>query len=67
MRTISVDVEVDLADFSDSEIFEEADSRRDSAYIGELLDRPAVLSWLRGSNPPQDVRDWFYEFKGQIL
>lgn len=67
MRTITVDVEVDLSDFSDSEIFEEAESRRDTVYIGELLDRPSVLAWLRASNPPQDVRDWFYEFKCQIL
>lgn len=72
IRTITIDVDVDLEDFDTQELIEEIESREDADdYLGSrflaLLGSPSVLAWLRNSSPPQEVRDWYYGAKGSIL
>lgn len=77
MKTwITTDVEVDLSEIDLDDLREELAEREldegAKALAGEegisaIVDQHLVLEWLRHSNPPQEIRDWYYETKGKIL
>lgn len=73
MKTISVmvDVEVELSDIETSDLVEELERRgqepEDPEALVNVLRESLVHDWLRKSNPPQAVRDAYYQVYGRIL
>jgi len=70
-------IEIDLDDIDDEDIEEEYERRglgdgediveTEDADLFFIVDQHHVLEWLRQSNPPQEIRDWYYARKGRIL
>lgn len=73
---LTTEVEVDLSDvdlddlreeLAEREIDEGAKVLAGEEGISAIFNQHLVLEWLRHSNPPQEIRDWYYETKGKIL
>jgi len=70
--TVNTDVEIDLSEIDTDGLIEELEGRGQEdigaiVSMSDIVDMPLVLSWLRSSNPPKEIRDWFYQVKGRIL
>lgn len=56
-----------LADFDDQEMADELHGRGAPEPMADAFASQAVTDWLRSANPPQEVRDAYWEQFGRIL
>lgn len=69
-RGHTVDEETELCDFTTSELRDELEDRGESISdtdFSAFFSTPAGAEWLRSANPPQELRDAYWNEFGRIL
>lgn len=68
-RGHSVDYEADISDFSDEAILDAVECRDLTVRGGfaSCFGTASCAEWLRSANPPQEIRDAYWQEFGRIL
>lgn len=57
----------DLSAIDSEDLQEELRLRTDALDLEQAFAMPSVAAWLRAANPPQEVRDAYWQSFGRIL